>query len=138
MAELTRYLKLMWRAALLPSSVVTATEAAEALPGDPTAAGRWLRDRVRPCGTAVGEPVYLWGDVLHAMGVGPAPAAPEAEPIVTWKGVAAAVGVSMDTVARHRVRYHDKLKEPWFKDAAEAVAWWKALHAAPPARRTRQ
>lgn len=66
-SELARHLRRMWRAALQPGSLLSADEAAEALPCTGLDAQAWLLSHVAPVGTLAGAAVFRWGDVLSAV-----------------------------------------------------------------------
>lgn len=65
--ENLEYMKRMWRASLTSASVLSESEATNALPCDPAAGAAWLRANVPPSGSVAGVPVFLWADVLRAM-----------------------------------------------------------------------
>jgi hypothetical protein len=137
----------LWKAVVAQSPpdrlLLSAAETAAALPGSEDAAVAWLEANVPPLRRDVaGEAVYRWADVLHVL-EGPAPTAPTAAPIASiaqspvtsWRAVAKVLGVSEDTVARHRREYDDRRAERWFGDADSVRAWWRQLHEPPPLRR---
>jgi hypothetical protein len=51
---------------------------------------------------------------------------PRARPLTSWRAVAAALGVSEDTVLRRRRAVRDA-SAPWFRDADAAIAWWQKV-----------
>ncbi len=139
MSSLDRYLRLMWRAQLTAESVLTLEEAAEALPGRDSEASAWLHENVvtqTRCSWS-DEQLYRWGDILKAMSTkGASESTLSSDPISTWRGVATVLGVSEDTVARHRAKYNDQTTRPWFRDADEVAEWWRKMHHPPALRRT--
>ena len=46
------------------------------------------------------------------------------------------LGISEDTLARHRKQHGDTLAEPWFEDPEAVASWWHRMHEPPPLRRT--
>lgn len=60
----------IWRASLQPAALLTFEELLEALPG---ATASWARKRIPPRGEVDGRPVFVWGDVLQALGTEEAP-----------------------------------------------------------------
>lgn len=52
-------------------------------------------------------------------------------PYTSWRSVAAVVGVSEDTVGRHRRRYQDATP-CHFIDEDEIRVWWRAMHTPKP------
>ena len=68
-ARLRRYQRRMWRTELREQSLLSLDEVIEGLPGQPHEARTWLKKHVEPFGQIVnGLDMYLWGDVLRAIG----------------------------------------------------------------------
>ncbi|MFA4844935.1 MAG: helix-turn-helix domain-containing protein [Patescibacteria group bacterium] len=84
MDGLSAFQRRMWRAALSPGSLLSAQEAAEALPCPGMDAARWLTATVKPTGEIGGAPVYRWGDVTAALAEQPGRVMPT--PIVSDDG----------------------------------------------------
>lgn len=134
-----------WRAALTAHAVLTEEEAIAALPADQEAVRGWLRSHVRPRTTLAGIALYVWGDVVDALGRSPR-AAPD-PPVVGAEAAALALGVSRSVVDR-RIRGLPPSERPvsvgsgrkgrWWWPSREAVlAWWAKpppTAAAPMAR----
>jgi len=57
----------MWRAALRPTSLLSAREVIDALPGQASDVESWVAQHVRPAAMIGTEPVYAWAEVLHAL-----------------------------------------------------------------------
>lgn len=133
MNEVDAHLHRIWRATLTRAALLTRDEVIAALPGDPTDVGAWLDAHVAATGRVAGTAVFRWGDVLDVVGGGPADAD---QPITSWKAAAAALGVSEDTLSRRR-RERDPAARPYFDNADDLRAWWKALIAPAPAHRPR-
>jgi hypothetical protein len=131
-APLADYLRRIWRASLTPESLLSEDELLEALPGRPARA--WLREHVATFAELAGEPVYRWGDVLTALN--PGGGAPATRAVSSWRAVARVLGISEDTLARHRKQHGDTLAEPWFEDPEAVASWWVRMHEPPPLRRT--
>lgn len=53
-------------------------------------------------------------------------------PVATFRAAAAVLGMSEDTLKRHRNKYGDQTKEPRWKDEAEVWAWYRAMTAPRP------
>jgi hypothetical protein len=142
---LSHYLRRIWRNSLTAESLLTVAEAVEAIPGRSEVAKAWLGDSVAARGAIGGEPFYRWGDVLEALASKPCSLvkareeAPEGGagtggPLKSWRAVAAAIGVSEDTVGRHRKRKSD-VTPCYFESVETARAWWRDLLAPQPRRR---
>lgn len=82
----------MWRASLQPAALLSADEVLEAVPH---ATAQWVRQRVAASGEVEGAPVYLWGDVLVAVG---AEVAPRYD--LAHDAAAARLGISTKTLRR--------------------------------------
>ena len=137
MTALDAYQQRMWRASLSRDSLLTLDEVVEALPGPTSVVEAWTRDNVEPAGHIGEVRLYRWGDVVDTLAGGAEP--PDrgrAKPITTWKGVAEVLGISDETVSRHRRDHQDRTTQPWFPDAAAVQDWWAKMHAPPPLRRT--
>lgn len=52
--------------------------------------------------------------------------------IRTWRAAARILGMSEDTLQRHRRAHGDRTVRPWWLTADEVIAWYRALIAAPP------
>lgn len=51
----------------------------------------------------------------------------------TWREAARILSMDEDTLSRHRKRWHDDTPTPpWFRDADEVIAWYRALRAPTP------
>lgn len=50
----------------------------------------------------------------------------------TWRAAARILGISEDTLARHRRFHGDRTVRPWWLTDDEVVAWYRALIAPPP------
>lgn len=111
---------------------LTLEEAAAELCADVDAARAWLveRDLVRHvAGRELVVPHELAGAVAKIGAADRRPA--RGGSIHTWRAVAAALGVSEDTVGRRRKEHHDATP-CHFADEDEIRDWWRALHAPAP------
>lgn len=119
------------------NTVLALDEAAAWLPLEQTVAEAWLRRvgvvRLIGLGREQAE-VVIWGEVIEAIRND----VRERLPLTTWRAIAAAVGISEDTLARKRAAAKDHT-QPWFADA-EAVREWYAGLLAPkePARKKKR
>jgi hypothetical protein len=52
-------------------------------------------------------------------------------PITSWRGAATVLGLSEDTVARHRRRLRCTRTLAWWRSDDDVVRWWLALHEKP-------
>lgn len=69
-----------------------------------------------------GVEVVIWGDVVEAIRND----VRDRLPLTRWREIAAACGVSDDTLARKRAALGDTTR-PWFADAEAARAWFAGL-----------
>ena len=59
---------------------------------------------------------------------------PVSRPITSWRAAADVLGVSEDTLKRHRKAAGLPMraaKRPWFASADEVIAWYRTLRPAP-------
>ncbi|MFZ5479243.1 MAG: hypothetical protein ACOZNI_20935 [Myxococcota bacterium] len=118
-----------WRAALSAHAVLTEDEAVAALPVNQEAARGWLHSHVRPRTALAGIALYVWADVVEALG-----GSPRDPPVVGAEAAASVLGVSRSAVDR-RIRGLPPWERPvsvgsgrnsrWWWPSREAVlAWW--------------
>ncbi|MBA2319513.1 MAG: hypothetical protein H0V89_00015 [Deltaproteobacteria bacterium] len=139
MTSLSSYMRRIWRASLTPDALLSAEEACEALPGRPEMTAPWLECNVLPAGEIAGLVVFRWGTILAAVAGTPATTTPhtvQPTPVTTWRGVASALGVSEDTVARHRREHDERTERPWFPTTEAVQEWWRKMHEPRPLRRS--
>jgi len=137
------FLLRIWRSSLTPDSLLSAEEAAQALPGaNPDAIG-WVAAQVRPVGSTA---VYRWADVVAAMaGEGaperttPSGPVPDA-PVEGYQDAASLLNTSA-TKLRRMVRTEGlpaelhppnksagaRNRRPWWTSAAECRTWYERL-----------
>ena len=53
------------------------------------------------------------------------------EHVRTWRGAAEILGMSEDTLARHRRSHGDRTLRPWWRDHEAVISWYEALIAPP-------
>ena len=112
-------------AALGAAAVLSVADAAAWLPMAPGDAETWLRAVRVVKRLGVGHKsveVVVWGDVVDAIRND----ARDKLPLTKWKEIAAACGVSEDTLARRRAAARDGTKA-WFADAEAAQGWFAGL-----------
>jgi hypothetical protein len=112
-------------AALGTAAVLSVADAAAWLPMPAADAEAWLRSVrvVRKLGVGQrGVEVVIWGDVVEAIRND----VRDRLPLTRWREIAAACGVSDDTLARKRAAVGDTTR-PWFADAEAARAWFAGL-----------
>ncbi|MEQ1569577.1 MAG: hypothetical protein ABMA64_28325 [Myxococcota bacterium] len=118
------------------AAVLAVGEAAVCLPMERADAEAWLRavGVVRRIGLGRSQvEVVVWGDVVEAIRA----SVNDRMPLTTWRAVAAAVGVSEDTIARKRSAAKDE-SQPWFEDAEAARDWYAALLQPKESKRARR
>lgn len=74
------------------------------------------------------------GTAMEAGEIGPGRALtmPSARPLTSWGDVAAAIGISEDTLARRRRRWNVGRGRPNFDDVEAARVWYRRLECPPP------
>lgn len=111
---------------------LTLAEAAAELCVDVETASVWLVER-NLLRRVAGRDLVVPQQLAEAVGAaGAADVRPRTTgPINSWRGVATVIGVSEDTVGRHRKEHRD-VTPCHFLDEDEVRDWWRAMHAPPP------